>query len=205
MRYLAPMNHERGTGRRAFENRDWNESDVATLRAEWATGASTAEIGRRMGITKNAVIGKARRLGLPAREAPANIAKQTGLRVRQKAQPSAGRDAFSFPGQSRPVTPCRPRAEQPGAAAATAHGGSSSQNLPEVAVMPPRVFSGTECRHPIGDRTCDEPVQANARGLKSSYCPEHFALIHAAPPAKSATNPPPATWLKNRMAMRARG
>jgi hypothetical protein len=56
----------------------------------------------------------------------------------------------------------------------------------------------------MGDRTCDKPVQANARGLKSPYCPEHFALIYAAPPAKSANNPPPAGWLKNRLAMRAR-
>jgi GcrA cell cycle regulator len=43
------------------------------LRTEWASNASTAEIGRRMGITKSAVIGKAHRMGLPAREAPANI------------------------------------------------------------------------------------------------------------------------------------
>jgi hypothetical protein len=57
----------------------------------------------------------------------------------------------------------------------------------------------------MGDRTCNEPVQANARGLKSSYCAEHFAMIYAAPPAKSANNPPPATWLKNRGAMWARG
>jgi hypothetical protein len=71
--------------------------------------------------------------------------------------------------------------------------------------MPRRVFSGTQCCHPMGDRTCNEPVQANARGLKSSYCPEHFALIYAAPPAKSATNPPPATWLKNRGMVWARG
>jgi GcrA cell cycle regulator len=201
MRYLAPMNHERGTGRRAFENRDWNESDVATLRAEWATGASTAEIGRRMGITKNAVIGKARRLGLPAREAPANIAKQTGSRAAY-TRSSAGRDAFSFPGQSRPVTIS-------GVSSAVERRAASLpvENLPEAVAEtpPPRVFSGTQCCHPIGDLTCNEPVRANARGLKSSYCSEHFALIYAAPPAKSATNPPPAGWLKNRLAMRAHG
>jgi hypothetical protein len=57
----------------------------------------------------------------------------------------------------------------------------------------------------MGDRTCNEPVRANARGLKSPYCPEHFAIIYAAPPAKSATNPPPAGWLKNRGMIWARG
>jgi hypothetical protein len=57
----------------------------------------------------------------------------------------------------------------------------------------------------VAHRTCNKPVQANARGLKSSYCPEHFAFIYAAPPAKSANNPPPATWLKNRDMVWARG
>jgi GcrA cell cycle regulator len=82
----------------------WTEERLAMLRAEWATGDSTAEIGRRMGISKNAVIGKARRMELAAREAPANIAKQTRPRASSPARPSAGRDACSFPGQSRPVT-----------------------------------------------------------------------------------------------------
>jgi hypothetical protein len=79
--------------------------------------------------------------------------------------------------------------------------------LPEAVAEtpPPRVFLGTQCCYPVGDLTCDEPVRANARGLKSPYCPEHFALIYAAPPAKSANNPPHAGWLKNRLAMRAHG
>jgi hypothetical protein len=154
-----------------------------------------------MGISKNAVIGKARRMELPAREAPANIAKQT--RPRQTiARPLAGRDAISLR-QSRPVTIS-------GVTSSGVERRASSltvENLPGAVVETPprRVFSGTECRHPMGDRTCDEPVRANARGLKSSYCPEHFALIYAAPPAKSANNPPPATWLKNRGMVWARG
>lgn len=180
----------------------WTPERLAMLRAEWAGDASTAEIGRRMGISKNAVIGKARRMKLPAREAPAIIVKQT--RPRQtSARPSAGRDAFSFPGQSRPVTIS-------GVVPFAVERRASSlpvENLPEAVAEtpPPRVFLGTQCCHPMGDRTCNEPVQANARGLKSSYCPQHFAIIHAAPPAKSANNPPPAGWLKNRLAMRARG
>jgi GcrA cell cycle regulator len=208
MRYLAPMNHERGTGRRAFENRDWNESDVATLRAEWATGASTAEIGRRMGISKNAVIGKARRLRLPAREAPANIAspKSRGMVSRPAARNPQELPVF----EARAASPSRSRAAIISGVSSAVERPSASprvENLPEAVAEtpPPRVFLGKKCCHPIGDRTCNEPVRANARGLKSPYCPEHFALIYAAPPAKSATNPPPATWLKNRGVIWARG
>ncbi len=49
---------------------EWNEETIARLRALWAEGLSTAEIGRRMGISKNAVVGKAHRLNLPARPSP---------------------------------------------------------------------------------------------------------------------------------------
>jgi hypothetical protein len=231
----------------------WNDERDQQLTADWAAGFTTSKIGERMGISKNSVIGRARRLQLPRRASPINVtlaqpwtdeddvylrrvyggfltaaeigarmgrsthaiayraatlglvagrrAKQT--RPRQtSARPSAGRDAFSFPGQSRPVTIS-------GVSSAVERLGASPQveNLPGAVAEtpPPRVFSGTQCRYFVGDRTCDEPVRANARGLKSSYCPEHFAVIYAAPPAKSANNPPPAGWLKNRLAMRAHG
>lgn len=49
---------------------DWNDDSIARIKALWAEGHSTAEIGRRMGVTKNAVVGKAHRLNLPARPSP---------------------------------------------------------------------------------------------------------------------------------------
>lgn len=42
----------------------------AALGELWHEGISTAEIGRRLKISKNAVIGKAHRWGLPARPSP---------------------------------------------------------------------------------------------------------------------------------------
>ena len=55
---------------------DWNDETIARIRALWSEGHSTAEIGRRMGISKNAVVGKAHRLNLPARPSP--IRRGTG-------------------------------------------------------------------------------------------------------------------------------
>lgn len=49
---------------------EWTEETIARLRALWDEGHSTAEIGRRLGVTKNAVVGKAHRLNLPARPSP---------------------------------------------------------------------------------------------------------------------------------------
>ena len=49
---------------------EWNEETISRLRALWAEGHSTAEIGRRLGVSKNAVVGKAHRLQLPPRPSP---------------------------------------------------------------------------------------------------------------------------------------
>lgn len=46
-------------------NSNWSDDKIAKLRRLWEEGLPTAEIGRRLGITKNAVIGKAWRLDLP--------------------------------------------------------------------------------------------------------------------------------------------
>lgn len=48
----------------------WTPERDAQLRADWAAGYSGTEIGRRMGITKSAAIGRAHRLKLPPRVSP---------------------------------------------------------------------------------------------------------------------------------------
>src|SRR6201996_2872812 len=51
-------------------NMEWAEETISRLRELWSEGHSTAEIGRRLGVSKNAVVGKAHRLDLPARPSP---------------------------------------------------------------------------------------------------------------------------------------
>ncbi|MBO7350671.1 MAG: hypothetical protein J6U18_03675 [Acetobacter sp.] len=48
----------------------WTEKVVEQLKQLWVDDLSTAEIGRRLNMTKNAVVGKAHRLGLSSRPSP---------------------------------------------------------------------------------------------------------------------------------------
>ena len=48
----------------------WTPERIAEVTRLWSEGLTTAEIGKLVGITKNAVVGKAHRLGLPARPSP---------------------------------------------------------------------------------------------------------------------------------------
>jgi GcrA cell cycle regulator len=48
----------------------WNDAITAKLRTLWAEGHSTAEIGRRLGVSKNSIVGRVNRLDLPKRPSP---------------------------------------------------------------------------------------------------------------------------------------
>ena len=58
------------TARRGEERLEWNDAQIAQLRALWAQGLTTPQIARQMGTSKNAIVGKARRLHLPSRPSP---------------------------------------------------------------------------------------------------------------------------------------
>jgi GcrA cell cycle regulator len=55
-----------------WEAEFWPDERVRQLRLLWVVEPrlSTSEIGRRLGVSKNAVVGKAHRLDLPARPSP---------------------------------------------------------------------------------------------------------------------------------------
>lgn len=77
----------------------WTDDRLLMLGGLWAAGHSGAEIARRMGITRNAVVGKAHRLGLPARPSPI-IRGNTPYQVQARearAQRAAQRELAKVP------------------------------------------------------------------------------------------------------------
>jgi GcrA cell cycle regulator len=89
---------------------EWSVEAIDRLRTLWAEGLSTAEIGRRMGVSKNAVIGKAHRLNLPGRPSPI------------RRDPSAPRVAAAPGPLAQPAASCAPAAAPPRRAPAGAAG-----------------------------------------------------------------------------------
>ena len=56
----------------------WTDTRVEELKQLWDAGVGTAEIGVKLGMTKNAIIGKAHRIGLKPRR---RSSKRKGLRL----------------------------------------------------------------------------------------------------------------------------
>jgi GcrA cell cycle regulator len=48
----------------------WNDEKINRLKKLWSEGLTTGEIGKRLSVSKNAVVGKAHRLGLKGRPSP---------------------------------------------------------------------------------------------------------------------------------------
>jgi GcrA cell cycle regulator len=161
---------------------EWAEETIVRLRELWDEGHSTAQIALRLGVSKNAVVGKAHRLDLPARPSP----------IKREGAPPP-------PSQPRPG---RPRRLCPGAktlpplssAVPTPHIAPPPPPDPEPPVSPPVVVArpqeptimrvqrkrrhdGSGCCFPIGEpgtktfRYCDADLD-----ITGEYCPEHHRL-----------------------------
>jgi GcrA cell cycle regulator len=65
----------------------WTDEQIEELKRLWNEGLSTAEIGRALNVSKNAVVGKSHRLGLKPRPSP--IAGKKAEEVAAKKKPTA--------------------------------------------------------------------------------------------------------------------
>lgn len=84
----------------------WTDERIGTLRKMWEGGATASEIAAELGgVSRNAVIGKAHRLGLKARPSPvkANEKKKASAPAKKTAAPAAA--------SARPAAAAEPRAE----------------------------------------------------------------------------------------------
>ena len=71
----------------------WNDENVARLKDLWDQGLPTAQIGKLIGFTKNAVVGKAHRIGLERRPSPI---RRTAVKPDRKKARSPVRPKLNF-------------------------------------------------------------------------------------------------------------
>ncbi len=150
---------------------EWNEDSINRLRGLWAEGHSTAEIGRRMGISKNAVVGKAHRLNLAARPSPI---RRNGEKTPRRRQPRRAQGP-TLPILAASLAPM-PALDPPRLERTLAE-----RPAPVLRAVPAPRPGGrvTPCCWPIGEpgtrsfRFCD----ADSVGGKP-YCEQHAALAY---------------------------
>jgi GcrA cell cycle regulator len=166
----------------------WSAEKDDTLRKLWAEGLSASLIAERMGTTKNAIVGRARRLRLPSRPSPIrrNASPPPVRRVKPGVStlppvasaapspvPAATQVASPQPPGNTALAPTRPAAARP-------------------SPKPPRLVCETP-RPPVaapGDRGCQyitafdsrRPARSTFCGaarsdVESSWCTRHLAIV----------------------------
>ncbi len=124
----------------------WTDDRIATLKKLWEGGATASQIAEQLGdVSRNAVIGKAHRLGLKSRPSPVKAgAKKAKTAVAPKtvkaAKPAAvkARKAAQAKPAPAPAAPARPAAS--GGSNASQPMPNSGQPLPKIVSVGPGGF-----------------------------------------------------------------
>lgn len=133
----------------------WTPERIDELTRLWGDGHSASAIGKRLGVSKNAVVGKAHRLNLPARPSP----------IRREA---------------RPAQPARKRTSVlavPAPAPAVQTGPREEARPPMI--RPREQSGGRQCQWPIGDPSKPDFHFCSASAEPGRpYCAEHCAVAY---------------------------
>ena len=155
----------------------WTEERIATLTKMWEGGATASQIADELGgVSRNAVIGKAHRLGLKSRPSPvkANEGKDAG-----KKEPASAPAAKAKPKPKAPLpkpvaSPAPAPAAAPPAAAKPA-ADAQSQPLPDPRPNMPKIVSvgpGGFLRQGPGDQQAPIPPAPPRRLVPAKPSPE---------------------------------
>lgn len=139
---------------------DWTPERINTLIALWEEGLPTSEIGRRLDVTKNAVVGKVHRLGLPKRNSPIK-----GAQTQQAAKPA--------PASAPAPTPVE-KAEEPVAEVAAAPAPKKAPAKPKKDVIHMENLRPGMCCWPEGEPGKDDFHFCGQPSVpEKPYCAEH--------------------------------
>ena len=160
----------------------WNDERVEILKSRWAENWTASAIAGLIGCSRNAVIGKARRLGLPESIHRSGRPVATGAKIvkRTRAAASARGGNRTMRVRSAPLAPYQPLIELPVA-----------KDEPVSRQIALADLKAGECGWIAGEDGCccgHAIAQMFARGrrMASPYCAFHSARAYRVPQKKSA-------------------
>ena len=181
----------------------WTDDMVESLKKMWEDGLSTGEIGKRLGVSKNSIVGKVHRLQLTARPSPIKKkdSEETAPKTKIKSTEKAAKTASPKPESNTPKE--SPAPKEPAKKAETPKiepkqnpetkqpkekGTDAYINVSIPVIHSPKKpgdkmtvvdLDNHTCRWPIGDpkdenfHFCGAPVR-----IGQTYCEEHAAIAY---------------------------
>ena len=159
----------------------WTDDRIELLKSHWEAGMTASQIAEALGqgVSRNAVIGKAHRLGLEARPSPVKLSEAAAAVIEAVVAVAEGvAEGLSAAPAVAKAPPKRPTRPAP---------------PPKPAKTTLLDLSEKVCKWPIGHpgetdfHFCGKPAQASF-----PYCTEHCAIAYQAQlPRRDRSRPPP--------------
>ncbi|MGQ3099595.1 MAG: GcrA cell cycle regulator [Alphaproteobacteria bacterium HGW-Alphaproteobacteria-17] len=157
----------------------WTDERIESLRTMWEKGLTASQIADELGgVSRNAVIGKAHRLGLKSRPSPVKATDKVkpskpAATAAPKAPAPVAAPRAAAPVAPRPVAPAAPKAEARPAVETPTADGSIGEQLPKA--DQPRIVSigpGGFIRQGPGDQQAPIPPAPPRRLVPAKPSPE---------------------------------
>ena len=148
---------------------NWTDERVELLKKLWAEGHSAAQVAKELGgVSRNAVIGKVHRLGLPQRASPSRPAKRPVRAARPRVV--AGTQ-INRPRQA----PTEPAAPLPKLDPLLMEDGKPANVL---------TLRENMCKFPIGDPAEPGFAFCGRNTCASTYCADHARVVYQPAPQR---------------------
>ena len=135
----------------------WTDEQVEELKRLWDKGLTTGEIGKVLGVSKNAVVGKAHRLGLNSRPSPIRRGEDENSQNANTQTQQSGE-------------------KKKAAKAAPAKKNTEKEKKKLFTVND---LTASSCRWPIGDPKDEDFHFCGKESLPDKpYCAEHAAIAY---------------------------
>lgn len=181
----------------------WTDKMVEDLKIMWKQGLTTGEIGKRLGVSKNSIVGKVHRLQLDARpspikkkdEMPENKAPEQAAASVSETAPVKTAEKPKETAKAKPAAkPVSPAVEEKNIPSPAKPAKEPVKSFTPKPAAPAKSYNGNAkltdldnhtCRWPIGDPK-DENFHFCGRKIRmgQTYCEEHAALAYVKPTSK---------------------
>jgi len=151
----------------------WTEERIDRLKAMWTKGATASQIAEELGgVSRNAVIGKAHRLGLESRPSPVKAGEEKEKKAKPAPAPKAAKPAAA-PKPSPTAEPKNSAAETPRTASSSPAAAQPQRPQPDPQAMQYRsVGPGGFIRQGPGDTQAPIPPAPPRRLVPAKPSPE---------------------------------
>ena len=177
----------------------WTDKKIEKLKVLWEKGIPTAEIGKRLGFSKNAIVGKVHRLGLSNRNSPIKTSTPSVAKTKPSVSKKISDEKTLNPKKTKDLTVKPIKQEVSNKAEIKSKPAQKNESQKVVETLPKAKktsddgvslmeLTSDRCCWPIDDATSEGFHFCGKKVFKNKpYCLEHCAMAYTTTSSSSSS------------------